>query len=286
MVKYRLHENGWVVILEDVNFKTITQEDVNHIARLVAHHTCVVAYDQDLSVEDELRVLNMFKNPEPLVTPSDENYKHYWVKGTDGLIQRVTADVDEEGVEGIAAHVDEMVWHCNDPQKKKKSPIVWLYGVKGTVGSRTSWNNNVLSYNDLDPETKELVNGLKFVPLTELEFEDNLRDGTGWSDETYTPDVVQTNIAGKTGMLFPFYQISHFVGMTPEESKPIIDRLREFTTQDKYCYHHDWVNGSLVISEQNLGLHKRWPFEKIKERLLHRAMFDFPDQDYLKDPDA
>jgi alpha-ketoglutarate-dependent taurine dioxygenase len=68
--------------------------------------------------------------------------------------------------------------------------------------------------------------------------------------------------------------------MTKEESKNLIDELADYTVQEKYCYHHDWQDGDLVISEQWLGIHKRWRFEKIATRLLHRAVFDFPDQDY------
>jgi alpha-ketoglutarate-dependent taurine dioxygenase len=102
----------------------------------------------------------------------------------------------------------------------------------------------------------------------------------GIAVEGYTPSVVHTNNAGKTGLFFPFLQISHFVGMTKEESQKIIQPLTEFTTQEKYCYHHDWEDGDLVLSEQWLGIHKRWRFEQIATRLLHRAVFDFPDQDY------
>ena len=69
--------------------------------------------------------------------------------------------------------------------------------------------------------------------------------------------------------------------MTEEESKVIMDPLIEHTTQEKYIYHHDWDDGDLVISEQWLGIHKRWKFEGMPNRLLHRAVFDFPDQNYL-----
>jgi hypothetical protein len=52
--------------------------------------------------------------------------------------------------------------------------------------------------------------------------------------------------------------------------------------KEQYLYHHDWQDGDLVISEQWLGIHKRWPFEKMNQRLLHRAAMHFPDQDYTK----
>lgn len=279
-MNYHLHENGWTVILDNVDLKTITQEDVNQIAKLIATNTCVVVRDQYLSVEEEMRVINMFKDPEPYVEPTDDDYKQCWVDGTDGIIQRVTGALNDHGYEGLAGFVDEMVWHCNQPHKQDRRSIVWLYGVNGTAGSRTSWNNNILTYNDLDHDTRQYISNLKFIPVTGLELDVNVIETTGVVAEDFVPSVVHTNNAGKTGLFFPFFQIYKFVGMSIEETQKIIEPIKEFTIQDKYCYHHDWKDGDLVLSEQWLGLHKRWPFAHIKTRLLHRAVFDFPEQDY------
>jgi len=278
---YRIHENGWTVIFDNFDLRTATQENINQIARLLATNTCVVFKKQAMTVEDELRVIKMFKDPETYIEENDENYPHYWVPGTDGIITRVTGELNEHGIEGIAGFVDEMTWHCNHPYKEDRSPLVWLYGVKGTAGSRTSWNNNVLSYNDLDTATRDLLTPLKMITKKGLENAEAVDKGDGGiAVEGYTPAVIHTNNAGKTGLFFPFLQISHFVGMSKEESQKIIQPLADFTTQEKYCYHHDWEDGDLVLSEQWLGIHKRWRFEQIATRLLHRAVFDFPDQDY------
>ena len=281
MINYHLHENGWTVILDNVDLKTVTQEDVNQMSRLLATNTCLVVRGQFLSVEDEMRVINMFRDPEVYHEITDDNYPHYWVPGTNGMITRVTGELNEHGVEGIAGFVDEMTWHCNHPYREDRRPLVWLYGVKGTAGSRTSWNNNILSYNDLDPVMKDKLSKLKMVTKRGMENAEKVDQGNGGvAIEGYTPDVVHTNNAGKTGLFFPFLQISHFVGMSKEESKELINKLADYTVQEKYCYHHDWQDGDLVISEQWLGIHKRWRFEQIATRLLHRAVFDFPDQDY------
>jgi len=277
-MQYHLHDNGWTVILDNFDFKTATQEDINQIAKLIANNTCVVAKNQSLTIDDELRIANMFKNPQPFIREHDPNNHHFWVEGTGGTIQRVTGELNEHGFPGIAGYVDEMLWHCNEPQKETRSPIIWLYGVKGTKGSRTSWNNNIMSYNDLSQEMKDKLSTLQIICMTGLSLKDE-RDGI--PVDTYTPNIVHTNNAGKTGLFFPFLQMSHFKRMSVEESRKIMDPLAEHTIQEKYCYHHDWDDGDVVIAEQWLGIHKRWPFEGIATRLLHRIAFDFPDQDYV-----
>ena len=282
-MNYHLHENGWTVILDDFDFKIATQQDIDYLARLLATNTLVVIKKQSLTVKDELRIINMFKNPEPFIKPNDPDYIHCWVDGTNGIIQRVTGELNDHGKPGLAGHTDEMIWHCNDPYRKDRRPLVWLYGVKGTSKSRTSWNNNIMSYNDLDQETKNFYKTLKIVIKTGMDLDIKLEEDRKKvsMDFEYFPNLVHVNNAGKTGLFFPFLQMSHFLGMTLEDSRKIIEPLAEYTVQDKYCYHHDWDDGDIIIAEQWLGIHKRWEFEDITNRVLHRAVFDFPDQDYF-----
>ena len=106
------------------------------------------------------------------------------------------------------------------------------------------------------------------------------REAPSIVEENWTPPLVHINIAGNKGMYFSPLQMQRFAGMTIEESKIISDPLFEHVTQEQFLYHHDWQDGDLVLSEQWLGIHKRWPFEDMATRLLHRAAFDFPDQEY------
>jgi alpha-ketoglutarate-dependent taurine dioxygenase len=262
-MKYHLHENGWTVLVDEFDFNSANQDDINQIARLIANNTCVVFKNQRLSVEDELRIAHMFKRTKPLFNSrEEENFKN-WAVDPDGIIARVTGELNDRGEPGIAGHSDEMVWHCNMPQDRDRCPIIWLYAVRGSKGSRTSWNNNILSYNDLDDITKEKLKPLKCIYM-----------GGAILDEH------GQNNAGKTGLYLSFLQLDRFAGMTKEESIKLIKPIWEHTIQDKYCYHHDWEDGDVVIAEQWLGVHKRWPFDNIEERLLHRIAIDFPDQEY------
>ena len=79
-MNYSIHENGWTV-LADVDLKTITQDEVNQLARLIASNTCVVIRNQFLTVEEEMHVINMFKNPEVLLKnmyPKNDTSNGMW----------------------------------------------------------------------------------------------------------------------------------------------------------------------------------------------------------------
>lgn len=284
-MKTKLHENGWTVLVEDLDFAKITQDEVNELACYLATNTLVVARNQGhMTPKDECRVAHMFGNVECLDFVSDvEPWKYFLVPDSNHEVIRVTGELDEHGNPGLFGHVSDLDWHCNQPGVPTRKPLVWLLGIKGTVGSKTSWNNNILAYQDLDQETKDQIKDLKLVcgwkrgNYSEFSFgkEEDF-------NETYTPNLVHTNNGNQTGLFFPFLQFRNFVGMSETDSLVLAEKLRDHVLQEKYLYHHDWQDGDVVIAEQWLGIHKRWRFDAMDKRVLHRVTFDFANADLSK----
>lgn len=279
----QLHENGWTGVLTDFDFATATQADINEIGRLLATNTLVVARGQNhLTVEDEVRIAHMFGNVENMNSVADqEPWRHLIVPGSNNEALRVTGELDEHGNPGLFGHVSDLDWHCNKPAVPTRMPLVWLLGIKGTAGSKTSWNNNIMSYNDLDAEFLNEIKDLKMVcgwkkgSYSDFSFSDKEED----YNEHYTPNLVHTNEGRQTGLFFPFLQFRNFVGMSIEDSRVLAEQLRDHILQEKYIYHHDWQDGDVVIAEQWLGIHKRWKFDGMPGRVLHRVTHDFANID-------
>jgi alpha-ketoglutarate-dependent taurine dioxygenase len=286
-LKYHLHDNGWTVILDDFDFAKATQEDISQIGCLLATNTLVVARGQQhLLVEDEIRVCKMFGDVDNLRNLAHmPPYCNIIVPDSETLLQRVTGGLDEHGNPGLFGHVSDLDWHCNMPGVPTRKPLVWLLGITGTVGSRTSWTNNIMAYDGLDADTKERINDLKMVcgwrkdSYSSMDFGVAKGGVTEDFNEHYTPCIVHTNNGGKTGLFFPFLQFRNFVGMTEDESREVIKPLVDHVLQEKYMYHHDWQDGDVVIAEQWLGIHKRWAFDGMSDRILHRGTFDFANCD-------
>lgn len=283
MIEYEIHSNGWTVLINNFDLKEAKQEDIHQLSKLLATNTLVVIKRQSLTIEDEVRIAKMFKDPQQFHTENpnstDYDFQGAEVENSEKMALRVTGEPDSQGRTGIAGHESEMHWHANDQTTPYRKSLVWLYSVKGSKGSRTTWNNNIMSYELLDIEKRSKLENLKMVVLKNVSLRDDEENKVDEIDEYY-PNLVMQNIAGKKGFYFPFLQISGFKDMLDEESKNIIDWLSEYTTQDRFCYHHDWDDGDVVIAEQWLGIHKRWPFKEITKRLLHRMAFEFPDLDY------
>ena len=75
MLNHKIHKNGWTVFV-DIDLKNCTQEDINSIAQLISTNVVVVFKNQFLTIEEELRLLYMFKNPTPyIVSLGSQNLK-------------------------------------------------------------------------------------------------------------------------------------------------------------------------------------------------------------------
>ena len=79
------------------------------------------------------------------------------------LIERPGVVKVTEG--GLFGHKETLDWHCNKPSNPLRSPIIWIYAVKGSKGSITSWIDNRQSYNDLPEDVKERCKEIKLLVI-------------------------------------------------------------------------------------------------------------------------
>jgi len=279
----RLHENGWTVFVDDFDLKNLNVEQAHVIAKYLLTNEVVVFKNQKLTPEDQIRICSLFGEVEDY---KKSNYSdHLLLKDApETKILRVTGELDEHGQPGVGGWTDEFEWHCNRVSDPNRLPIVWLYGVKGTKGSRTSWLNNIVSYNDFSDEKKKELQKLKLNVGGTVQFTDYLWDEgvAPPSIDDYKPNLVYTNGLGVTGLYFSWNQIHFIDGMDPEESKKLIEDLRQSVEKQEYIYDHDWEDGDVILSEQWLSIHKRWAFDDIDKRLLHRLTMNLSNIDMDK----
>jgi alpha-ketoglutarate-dependent taurine dioxygenase len=271
----QIHENGWTVIVNDIDLNTVTQDQINLFARYLLTNTVVVFKNQKLTPSMQIKICEMFGKVQDFSNTSTN--PGFLLSNGDGKIARVSGGLDEHGRPGMFGHVTELVWHCNRVSDPDRLPIVWLYGESGTSGSRTSWINNILTYNDLSVEEKEKYKDIKLNVGNTQQFI-NYYKGDDYTPEDivhYRPNLVHTNQLGITGLFFSWTQTHFIEGMDLPSSRKFIEDLKVFCEREKYMYHHDWNDGDVVIAEQWLGIHKRWEFPYMDRRVLHRIATDF-----------
>lgn len=289
-MRVKLHENGWTPIVEDWDLKTATDNDIKKLIRLLYSNTIVVLLNQNLTPDDQLEFCYRCGQTQSYegAPKSCLGEKYY-------DIVRVTGNSKNPGA---FKEPHELEWHLNKAANINKKNVVWLYGVEGTAGSRTSWINTILAYQDLHPVIQKdigtagirlLVAGESFeeqmngnIHSKELTFDQLLESGDGTVVSDQIMPLVHRNVLGIKGLYWPsrmIYSIEELpesdkAAWSESRSKEMIEVLHNHVFQEKYMYHHDWNDGDLVMSEQFLGIHKRWPFPGIEHRLLHRIEFD------------
>jgi taurine dioxygenase len=270
MFKYKYLDNGWAIQIEE-DIKTLSDDDLKEMTRMVVNNMVVIFKDQVLTPDDEVRICDVIGEYQRYPADS-ERVKH--IRLNDGIL-RVTGQKNQYGEEGLFGHRAALDWHANQPSNKERKPLIWLYGASGTKGSRTSWINNIESYEGLSDEMKDKIKDIKIYCGYQRGRYSNSSFFVDHVNDENPINLVQVNKEGKKGLYFPFLQIFGFEGYDDATFNEIMDELTAHVLQEKYAYHHDWDDGDVVVSEQWLSIHKRWEFDHMDERVLHRIAFDY-----------
>ncbi len=268
--------NDWAVEIQDLDIRTATKEEVFEIGKLTLSNMVTVFKNQKLEPEDEVAFCSKIGKCQFIIDPTKpkegQRTEHLAVGNH---ILRVTGQKNDKGEEGLFGHTSALDWHANQASNYEREPLIWLYGVEGTKGSKTSWLNNIASYEALSDEMKEEIKDVKIT----LGYKSGSYSPSKFFVEHHATDkpfsLVHTNDAGKTGLYFPFLQILGMVDKTEEQFKDLMGRLIEHVTQPQFIYDHHWEDGDIVLSEQWLSIHKRWAYEKMEDRILHRIAFNY-----------
>lgn len=266
-LKIKIHDNGWTVLVDE-NIKDLTDQELYKIVRLVMTNSVVVFKKQNLTEREELDICTRMGR---VVSTTSKSGLGSNLSLTNGIV-RVTGKKNENGLPGLFPDKETVDWHADFASWRNRKPLLWLYAAEGSAGSRTSWLTTINSYKNLDENFKKYLSELKmFCGYKQGNFSNSdyflITNTVNWKNSI---NLVQTNAEGITGVFFPFLQIFGFENKSEQECQEIIKSLSEIFVQEQYMYHHDWEDGDLVISDEWLSLHKRWEFEGIDTRVMHR----------------
>jgi alpha-ketoglutarate-dependent taurine dioxygenase len=141
-----------------------------------------------------------------------------------------------------------------------------------------------MAYEQLPDEWKQRLSNLKVKTAQTYSKYSDMGTYFGVPDQpsTWQVDIITKNPIGKTVIFFPWNQMEGVADVSDEENQEITEYLMSYLTQEKFLYHHDWEDGDIVVADQWSGMHKRWAFDKMHERILHRMAFNYDKIDFSK----
>jgi taurine dioxygenase len=131
---------------------------------------------------------------------------------------------------------------------------------KPDVGGDTMFANMYMAYETLSPIMQKFVDGLEAVHDITLIKGFNRRDPAQVADlKAKNPPIVHplVRVHPDTGRksLFVSERVRNFVGMTEEESQPILDFLNMHATSPEFVYRHRWNPNDVVMWDNRCTLH-------------------------------
>ena len=282
----KIRYEGWAAFVEDFYAPDATDEEIQIIGNLLSDCTVVTIRGQQKMTALDDHVFSGRFGRHDLFDEVKRKYRGFYDSIMTSYpeapsIARVTGAKNDEGMPGLHGHDGDLDWHCNKPHMKNRVSIAYLRSIHGSVGSRTSWINSKLAYDDLSDEWKERIKDVKLLTMSSFYnyskiYDEFKLDDAYAADMGYFPSMVETNPRGNKTIHFPFLQMKGLDNVKDaEEEREIMDYIKAHMMQEKYMFHLDWQDGDINLADQWSGIHKRWAFAGMEGRLLHRIGHDY-----------
>ena len=277
---------GAVEVL-DFDITNFTREDSNALRELLLKELIVVLKQQDTNSLNFARLIHEIgglANWNLMHTDYDGNSigalseypdVYTWDKDKFFPIQSVTGKKNKEGEFTGIFPLGKLDWHCNLNGPDRADGVA-LQGIKGVVGTQTSWMNTAIALKEMPEELYTRVKGkyanftYNFLKWAEV-FNDAQRQFMMSNKHSYKMWLEQENAGGVKGIYLYTNNDCEIV----DDDGTLFQDLQDYFFQEKFMYHHDWQVGDIVLSDQLLTLHKRRQETDaiFEERLLNRITF-------------
>jgi alpha-ketoglutarate-dependent taurine dioxygenase len=168
-------------------------------------------------------------------------------------------------------------WHIDDTTNDVPAKATMLTARHvAMVGGGTEFANTYAAYENLPGHERKRYESLRVLLSFEAAQRRFVADPTdkevaGWrAVSSRESSVVWQRCDGRRSLVIGA-TADHIVGMKPDESRSLLDELLAWTTEERFCYTHDWQLGGVVIWDNTGILHRALPYDPSSERTLHRT---------------
>lgn len=259
--------------IEGIDPGSLSEPEFKEVHRALLEYEVVVFPGSDLDDESQMALAHRFGQPSvfPLLK----------LMGATGPTFQVIEDGPESPNEAAYWHTD-VTW-TEEPPK-----IALLRaGVMPEHGGDTMWGSMTAAYDTLSPTLRERLVGLEVVHDNEA-FIEGVARKMGDNDETHqlmnrlresyppvTHPLIRTHPeTGRRALLWGGRFMRQIVGMTPEESRAILDLLSRHIENPALHCRWQWTTGDLAIWDERATVHQAVNDHFPQYRAVHRCVVD------------
>jgi taurine dioxygenase len=161
-------------------------------------------------------------------------------------------------------------WHFDSPYTPVPPKISILAAVTVPHGGDTMWCNQYESYERLSPTMKRMLEGLR-VEFVGLRLGRMMGASADQLPRAIHPLVRTHPETGRKALYVGHRETAQRIeGMTPEESRPLLDFLYQHSVSPDNFYRHMWQAGDVVMWDNRCTMHYAVHDYGEQERVLNR----------------
>lgn len=171
-----------------------------------------------------------------------------------------------------------LFWHFDGSLQPYPNLATLLRAVTlSETGGDTEFCNTYAAYDDLPQADKDAIADLRVVHSAErsqyyVEPEMSYDEVSFWQrSPTKSCPMVWTHRSGRKSLLLGA-TADYVIGYSVEESRALLARLRDWSTQPQYVYRHEWEPGDLLMWDNTGTMHRALPYAVDSGRLMHRTI--------------
>ena len=170
-----------------------------------------------------------------------------------------------------------LFWHVDGSTQEKPYYGTMLRAVKlAESGGQTEFCNTYTAYDALPEADKQAIENLRVVHSMERSLwfvypEPTSEQIAAWQQvPTKSCPLVWTHQSGRKSLLLGA-TADYVEGLSQEDSRKLLVRLREWATQPRFVYRHEWKLGDLVIWCNTGTMHRAIAYPVDGGRLMIRT---------------
>jgi taurine dioxygenase len=266
--------------------RPVDRDRVNDIHRAWSEHLVLLFRDQrDLTPESHIAFSRNFGD----LDRHDSNPR-YRLQDHPEILQVTNRLVDGKpsGTRNTGRN-----WHSDLSYTRHpaRGSLLWC-SERPEVGGDTMFTNMYLAYETLSDKLKGFLDGLEAVHDVSLVKGIEKRDPAQVAElKRLSPPiahpVVRTHPDTGRKALFVSERVRQFVGMSEEESRPLLDFLCRHATQPEFIYRHQWRVHDLVMWDNRCTMHIALAdFDQTKPRHMLRTSILGDASGYVFEPES
>ena len=267
-IRFRRISNALGAEIEGVDLtQPVSDADFAEIHRIFLDHCIVLFRSQKLTREQHVAFSRRFGE-------LDDNDRSPDTDPQFPELSIVTTRPQADGKPSESRYTGQ-VWHSDlcfrlTPASGSLLRCVELPG----VGGDTMFANMYMAYDSLSDGMKKMLAGLDGIHARQRKFTDLSPERAEFLKRQRPVAQPAVRVHTETGRkaLYVGDKVRQFVGLTPEESRPLLDFLARHSARPQFVYRHQWRQDDLVLWDNRCTMHLAvGDFDDTKIRHMERT---------------